>query len=256
MMDWFKAHFGKDYKPNTRETVRRQTVHQFVAAGLALYNPDQPDRPVNSPKAAYQLSPEALRLLQAYGSDQWPDELALFLKMHDSLARQYASDRELAKVPLNIRNGEIIKLSPGDHSKLIRNIIEEFGPRFAPGSKIVYVGDTGEKWGYADEELLASFGIPVSTHGKMPDVVLHDQERDWLFLIEAVTSHGPMDGKRIGELKSLFPNAKAVYVSAFPDKAALNRYLSTLAWETEVWLADSPTHLIHFNGSKFLGPYE
>lgn len=145
MMEWFKAHYDKDYKPNTRETVRRQTVHQFVAAGLALYNPDQPDRPVNSPKAVYQLSPEALRLLQAYGSDQWPGKLSLFLKMHDSLAHQYAGDRELAKVPLNIRDGETIKLSPGDHSKLIRDIIEEFGPRFAPGSNVIYVGDTGEK---------------------------------------------------------------------------------------------------------------
>lgn len=200
MMDWFKINYNKDYKPNTRETVRRQTVHQFVAAGLARYNPDCHDRPVNSPKAVYQLAPETLSLLKTFGTGQWPDELSKFLKIHKSLASQYANDRDMAKVPLTIKNGLSIKLSPGDHSQLIKDIIGEFGPRFAPGSRLVYVGDTGEKWGYADEELLGEFGIPIAYHGKMPDVVLYDQERNWLFLIEAVTSHGPVDGKRIGEL--------------------------------------------------------
>lgn len=204
MMDWFREHYGKDYKPNTRETVRRQTVHQFVAAGLAIYNSDLPDRPVNSPKAVYQLSPDALRLLQAFGTEGWEEELARFLEVHGSLASEYAKDRDRAKIPLRIRENLEIQRSPGQHSRLIRDIVEEFGPRFAPGSELVYVGDTGDKWGYADEELLAKFGIPLSSHGKMPDVVLYDRERDWLFLVESVTSHGPMDGKRIAELKTLF----------------------------------------------------
>jgi hypothetical protein len=32
-------------------------------------------------------------------------------------------------------------------------------------------------------------------------------------------------------------------------------YLDKISWETEVWVADSPTHMIHFNGERFLGPY-
>lgn len=75
--------------------------------------------------------------------------------------------------------------------------------------------------------------------------------------MEAVTSHGPVDGKRHDELANLFAGSKAglVYVTAFPNRAVMGRYLSEIAWETEVWAADAPSHLIHFNGERFLGPY-
>lgn len=77
---------------------------------------------------------------------------------------------------------------------MIRAILEEFAPRFAPGSVLVYAGDTGDKWGYFDAPLLADLGVDVETHGKMPDVVLHYAAKHWLLLVEAVTSHGPVDG--------------------------------------------------------------
>ena len=59
MMEFARDHYGRHYAPNTRETFRRQTVHQLVAAGIALYNPDNPARPVNSPKAVYQIDRHA-----------------------------------------------------------------------------------------------------------------------------------------------------------------------------------------------------
>ena len=150
-----------------------------------------------------------------------------------------------------------IALSPGEHSELIRAIIEDFGARFVPGGVLVYAGDTGEKWGYFDAVLLAKLGVSVDAHGKMPDVVLYYPERNWLLLIESVTSHGPVDGKRHAELARLFAKAAAglVYVTAFPNRATMSRYLGDIAWETEVWVADAPSHLIHFNGERFLGPY-
>jgi hypothetical protein len=46
-----------------------------------------------------------------------------------------------------------------------------------------------------------------------------------------------------------------VYVSAFPDGKTFGRYRRAIAWESEVWIADAPTHMIHFNGNRFLGPY-
>ena len=161
-------------------------------------------------------------------------------------------------VPISVMKGQKVKLSPGEHSELIRAIWEEFGPRFVPGGKLVYAGDTGDKWGYFDEALLASLGVKVDNHGKMPDVVIFCPERNWLMLAEAVTSHGPVDAKRHQELHKLFTKCKAglVFVSAFPDRRTFTRYLETISWETEVWIADNPTHLIHFNGSRFLGPYE
>ena len=92
----------------------------------------------------------------------------------------------------------------------------------------------------------------------MPDVVIYHVKKKWLVLIEAVTSHGPVDGKRRDELKRLFRRLQGglVFVTAFLDRAAMVKYLGDISWETEVWVADAPSHMIHFNGEQLLGPYE
>ncbi|MBU0716867.1 MAG: restriction endonuclease [Planctomycetes bacterium] len=257
IMDWAREHYDKAYAPNTRETVRRQSMHQFVDAGIALYNPDKLDRPVNSPKAVYQIAPDVLALLRTFGTSAWHDNLATYLSEHETLTARYAKERKQNRVPVEIAPGKKITLSPGEHSELILAIIEDFAPRFAPKSALVYAGDTGDKWGYFDAALLAKLGVDVDSHGKMPDVVLHYAEKNWLLLVECVTSHGPVDGKRHAELARLFAGAQAglVYVTAFPNRATMARYLGEIAWETEVWVAEDPSHLIHFDGKRFLGPY-
>lgn len=161
-------------------------------------------------------------------------------------------------IPVMIADGQEITLTPGAHSLLIKDIITEFAPRYAPGSEVIYIGDTGDKVGYFRRERLSELGVDVDKHGKMPDVVLYYPENNWLLLIESVTSHGPVDAKRHGELATLFENAHPglVYVTAFPDRATMGKYLSEISWETEVWVAEAPTHLIHFDGERFLGPYE
>lgn len=258
IMDWMRAHYAKDYKPNTRETVRRRTMHQFVLAGIARYNPDDPARPVNSPAAVYQISPHALALFKSYGKRDWAKRLNAYRRDVQSLSDRFAREREMERIPLRLMNGAEIRLSPGEHSALIRDVIYEFAPRFAPGSLLIYAGDTGEKMGHFDREPLAALGVLVDGHGKMPDVVIYDIVRNWLLLIEAVTSHGPVDGKRHHELTELFAGSSAglVYVTAFPTRTIMARYLAEIAWESEVWVADAPTHLIHFNGVRFLGPYD
>ncbi len=257
IMDWARRHYKKDYAPNTRETFRRQTMHQFVDAGIARYNPDKPDRPVNSPSAVYQIEDTVLELLRSFGASAWRDNLSAYLADHENLAARYAMERKQSRGPVNIAGDKQITLSPGEHSELIRDIIEEFGPRFVPGGVLVYAGDTGDKWGYFDAPLLSNLGVSVDSHGKMPDVVLFCPKRNWLLLVESVTSHGPVDAKRHAELAQLFVNSKAglVYVTAFPSRSLMGRYLGEIAWETEVWVADAPSHLIHFNGERFLGPY-
>ena len=257
IMDWARKHYGKNYAPNTRETVRRQTMHQFVDAGIALYNPDKPDRPVNSPRAVYQIEPTTLILLRSFGTPMWHDNLTVYLAKRETLAAQYAKERKQNRIPVQIAPEMQNTLSPGEHSELIKAIIEDFAPRFAPGSVLIYAGDTGDKWSYFDKELLSDLGVVVDVHGKMPDVVLYYAEKKWLLLVESVTSHGPVDGKRHAELMQLFSGAEVglVYVTAFPDRSVMARYLSQIAWETEVWVAGSPSHLIHFDGERFLGPY-
>ncbi len=258
MMEFARDHYDKQYAPNSRETFRRQSIHQLVAAGIALYNPDNPARPVNSPKAVYQIEPDTLTLLRNFGTAAWNANLAKYLKTRKTLTARYAKEREMKKLPVKLGTGDTIRLSPGAHSELIKAIVEEFAPRYVPGGVLIYAGDTGEKWGYFDKELLAKLGVEVDGHGKMPDVVLYYPEREWLLLVESVTSHGPVDGKRHTELADLFAKSKAglVYVTAFPSRTIMARYLGEIAWETEVWCADAPSHLIHFNGERFLGPYE
>lgn len=259
ILDFCRSIFNKPYAENTRETFRRQTMHQFVAAGLVVENPDDPKRPINSPKWCYQIEPGALRLLRDhYRSTSWRKELANYLNEREGLARKYAMEREMLMVPVAIEGGASIQLTPGKHSRLVKNIIEEFAPRFTPGSRLMYAGDTGEKWGYFDAEGLHGLGVKINMHGKMPDVVFYFPSKNWMVLVEAVTSHGPVDAKRRSELAELFKHCSAglVYVTAFLTRSEMARYLSDISWETEVWVAESPTHLIHFNGVRFLGPYE
>jgi hypothetical protein len=257
IMDWAKEHYDTEYAPNTRETFRRQSMHQFIEAGICLYNPDKPERPVNSPKAVYQVEPHLLEVLKLVGAAGYSAALAEFRSKRQSLVDRYAKARDMQMVPVKVKEGYEITLSPGDHSELIRDIVEGFGPRYAPGGELVYVGDTGDKHGFFDKDLLASLGIVLDNHGKLPDVVIYLRDKNWLLLIESVTSHGPVDSKRQLELARLFKGCTAglVYVSAFPDRRTFLRYLDVIAWESEVWISDAPTHMIHFNGFRFLGPY-
>jgi adenine-specific DNA-methyltransferase len=257
IMDWCRTVYQRDYKPNSRESFRKETLHQFREAGIVLYNPDKPDRPVNSPAACYQVPTDLVEVLLTYGTDAWLSTLQMHLAQRPTLTAQYAMARNMELIPLEVAPGLEIMLSAGEHSQLIHDIISDFGPRFAPGAKVIYVGDTGAKEGYFQRERLAALGVVVDKHGQMPDVILYDANRNWLLLIESVTSRGPVDGKRHGELSKLFAASSAglVYVTAFPNRKTMGKYLAVISWETEVWVADSPTHMIHFNGDRYLGPH-
>ncbi len=256
IMDWCRQHYNRPYAPNTRETFRKQTMHQFMEAALAVPNPDQPDRPTNSPKWCYQVEPKALDLIRTYGATQWQIRLAEYKRTRPGLRLRYARQREMRLIPISIAEGFDITITPGKHSELISAILDEFAPRFVPGGKVIYVGDTGNKWAFFDNEALKTLGVEVDSHGKMPDVALYLPSEQWLLLIEAVTSHGPVDGKRHDELSQIFGSAAAslIYVTAFPSRSDMARYLTDISWETEVWIADAPDHLIHFDGEHFLGP--
>ncbi len=264
IMGVMREHYGKAYAPNSRETVRRQTIHQFRDAGLALINPDDTERPTNSGDTDYRLSPEALALLRTYGTPDWDVALAAYLSTHEALALRYARQRDMALIALNLAEGVDVALSAGGQNPLIRDIVYEFCRRFVADPDVLYIGDTGSKLGTAGKRIgyynragLAALGVALDDHGKFPDVIVHDRSRDWLLLVEAVTSHGPVDGKRHDELGKLFAASTAapVYVTAFATRKAMTRYAHLIDWATEVWCADAPEHMIHFNGMRFLGPY-
>ena len=256
MMNYFQR-FGVFYAPNTRETVRRSTVHQFVQMGLVVVNPDDFTRPVNSPKTKYQIDASLLKLVRTYGTDDWNENLRAYLNNARELRRLREKEREMALMPVKLPDGNEVRITAGGQNSLIKQIIEEFCPRFTPGGLVVYVGDAGGKFRVYERGYLESLGVNVDEHSKMPDLVVYLKDKNWLVIVEAVTSHGPINIKRHNELKELFrgSNAPLVFVTAFTTRKVMKKYLQEISWETEVWVAESATHLIHFNGERFLGPY-
>lgn len=256
IMNYINVNYQKEYAPNTRETFRRQVLHQFVQAGIVDYNPDLPDLPVNSPRAHYAISEIALETIKTYQTKNWKKALKNFVSKVGSLKEKYSSVRKMSRIPLKISNDRILMLSPGKHNEVQAAVVEEFASRFAQGSTLLYVGDTEKKDLYLDKESLEKIGIPISEHSKLPDIVIYDESKKWLYLVEAVTSHGPMTPKRIVELENLLENCLLgkIYVSAFPDFSEFKRHTTEIAWDTEVWIIEYPEHMIHFNGDRFLGP--
>lgn len=246
-----KDNYGVTYAENSRETIRKQAMHHFRSAAFIEDN----GLATNSPNYRYRLTDEALRTIQQFGTEDWGAVRDTFLSMHESLIDQYASKRTMRKMPVKI-NGTDFTFSPGKHNALQKAIIEEFAPRFAPNTECLYVGDTIAKDLVKNEEKLRELGFEITLHDKMPDVVLYATERNWLYFIESVTSVGPMEPKRIKEIEEMTANvtAEKVYVTAFLDFKTFKKFSETLAWETEVWIADMPDHMIHLNGDKFLGP--
>jgi hypothetical protein len=249
--------YGVRYAPNTRETIRDDAVKYFVEAALVLRNPDAPKRPTNSGNTVYQIEPSALALLRKADTAKWSSSLKKYLGSREAMKNEIARHRSLAKVPVTLPDGSHVALSPGGQNPLIKSIVEVFCPAFAPGGYIVYIGDTENKFVHLESDYLAELGVSLDSAAKMPDVIIHYASRNWLLLIEAVTSAGPVDGKRRKELKELFAGCSAglVFVTAFPNRRTLQTFVAQIAWESEVWVADDPAHLIHFNGERFLGPY-
>jgi adenine-specific DNA-methyltransferase len=256
MMDFMDRHYGKHYAPNSRETVRRQTVHQFLEASLIVANPDDPDRPTNSGLNVYQIEESALELIRTYDAADWRHNLRAYLESVETLQHKYAQLRQMSRIEV-VFDGHRAYLTPGGQNVLVKQIIDEFAARYTPGGKVIYLGDTGDKFAHFDERALLDLGVSIEKHDKMPDLIIYYSKRNWLVLVEAVTSHGPIDPKRKSELFARFSGSTAglVLVTAFLTRRVMTEYLDQISWETEVWVADSPDHLIHFNGERFLGPY-
>ncbi|MDR1508474.1 MAG: hypothetical protein LBS53_02415 [Synergistaceae bacterium] len=244
-------HYGVRYAENSRETIRKQALHHFRAAAIIEDN----GKATNSPNYRYRLTEEALVLFKAYLTHTWDNVLKEFATKHDTLVELYSSKKKMQRMPVAV-NEEVLFFSAGLHNRLQKLIIEEFASRFAPYSECLYVGDTAEKDLVKNAEKLKALGFSITLHDKMPDVVLYRADKNWIYFIEAVTSVGPMDVKRIHEIRQMTMRVTAgkVYVTAFLDFKTYKRFSDSLAWETEVWIAEMPDHMIHLNGDAFLRP--
>lgn len=265
--NWIRIHdvisfigeeYGVLYAENSRETFRKQAMHHFRTAAIIEDN----GKATNSPNYRYRITGEFLRVIKSLKDsdglsvqDDSNDEISGFIYRHKSLKEIYASKKKMQKMPVKINNKDFT-FSPGKHNELQKAIIEEFAPRFAPNSECLYVGDTIEKDLVKNIDKLKQLGFEITLHDKMPDVVLYREDKNWIYFVESVTSVGPMDPKRIVEIESMTKcvTAGKIFVTAFLDFSTFKKFSEQLAWETEVWIADMPDHMIHLNGDKFLGP--
>ncbi len=256
IMDWMRTHLSHPIAENSRETVRRFVLHQFVDVGFCLFNDDHPSRPTNSSKNVYRLNPEAVLVLRRFGTSEFSSAVSEYLSDTPSLIEKYASPRSLTRIPVTLPNRESLDLKAGGQNTLIKAMIEDFCGYFVPGGEVLYVGDADAKLLVFHRDRLAELGVHLDDHGKFPDLIVYQPQRHWLFLMEACSTHGPIDHIRYSELSQLFAASSAglVFVSCFPDRRTMRRFLPELAWDTEAWLASDPTHMIHLNGHRFLGP--
>ncbi len=255
IMDFMRDEYNLDYKPNTRETVRKDVIHYFLQSSIVEANKDDPARPTNSPRFCYSLTNEFLMLIKSYQTHLWENALKKYQTNLNSLVNKYTKKREVNRIPVKINDKNLI-FSPGKHNQLQKAIIEEFASIFAKGSEVLYIGDTDRKDLVKNECKLLYLGINMQEHTKLPDVILYAEDKNWIYFIEAVTSVGPINNKRIIEIGEMTQNCQCgkVFVTAFLDSVTFRKFAHEIAWETEVWIAERPNHMIHYNGDKFFGP--
>jgi type II restriction enzyme len=217
---------------------------------------ENPNAATNSPTRRYALNPECAEITRGFSTNGWEKNAAKFMKGKKTLSEHLSGKRVIKKIPIII-NGKMIRFSTGIHNQIQKAVIEKFLPRYGNGAEVLYVGDTANKYLHLESEKLKKLNFFDVAHGKLPDVIAYSASKNWLYLIEAVHSANPINPLRHHELQRLTKKCKAgiVYITAFLDRKSSQKFIGEIAWETEVWIADNPDHLIHFNGGRFLGPY-
>jgi len=258
IIKFWNEHWGENVSSGSYDDVRRKDLLHLTLSGLVLAAAGKADADPNNPTRGYAINPEAAGVLRKFGTGAGKLAAAAFVKKFGDLTTQLEKPRANKGFPVKLPNGVTVELQKeGPHNRLQKAIIEEFVPRFVKQPRLLYLGDTAEKVLHLDAEGFASVGLKEPAREMLPDVVVYDQERSWVFLIEAVHSANPISAERHIALEAFTKACKApkVYVSVFENRETFRKWITEIGWETEVWLSDSPGHMIHFNGDKFLGPY-
>lgn len=258
IIDYVNQNFNESISSGSYDDIRRKDLKLLTVAGIIERSANNPNAATNNPTRGYALSPQYAFVVRSYGSEGWDDDVDELLAEAGALRDRLTGIRKIDTVPVTIPNGKTLILTPGEHNDLQKAVIEEFLPRYGFGAELLYVGDTADKFLLLEKGILEKLSFFQLSHDELPDVVAYSRNKNWLFLIEAVHSSGPITSLRLEELKRLTKECSAdiVYVTAFLDRGTFKKFAPDIAWETEVWIADAPDHLIHFDGDKFLGPYK
>lgn len=257
IITFINTHFEENVSLGSYDDIRRKDLKLLVIADLVINSADNLSAATNDPTRGYALHPDFKNLIINYGTASWEKKLKAFNKDKPSLAELLARKRNIEQIPVTLPGGKPLQLSLGEHNILQKEIIEQFLPRFGSDCEVLYIGDTSNKMLHIDESALKELSFFKLSHDELPDIIALSKKNNWLYLIEAVHSSGPMSEIRVHELKKLLKECKAelIFVTAFLTRTDFRKWTMEIAWETEVWIADNPDHLIHFNGHKFLGAY-
>ncbi len=249
--------WGEKIADSSYDDIRREDLILPVAALIVLNSAKNRNANTNDGTRGFALNPSAAKAIRAYGAPAWTKEVAKFLDGRPTLEEELERTRNLVRIPVQVQDGLTLTFSPGAHNLLQKHVIENFLTIFGFGAQVLYVGDTANKSLFVDQAGLAELAFFELAHDKLPDVVAYSKSKNWLYLIEAVTTVNPISEMRRRTLSLLTAkcNASVIYITAFADRATYRKFAHDIAWETEVWIADAPEHMIHFNGDKFLGPH-
>jgi type II restriction enzyme len=248
------------FKPNTRETIRDEYVGKLVDAYLVTPNPDEPNRSKNSPKYCYQFNPEVLALAKVFSTNSYNTRLQYFLQSYATLKQRYQRERDINRIPVYLPNGQNITISPGGQNPLIASIVKDFTANFSIDT-VLYIGDSASRYSIFNRDFLEKLGVNIQQleHStEMPDVILYRQDLNVLVLVEAVNTGGEIDVERRDRLIRLFDGCKThiSFVNAFSTFKDFKKIIRNITWETHAWLAENPSHMIHFNGDLYWLPME
>ena len=257
IIKFVNLNFEENISSGSYDDIRRKDLKLLIIADFVINSGDDQSSATNNPTRGYSIHPDFERLLIHYSTDSWEKELLIFNQNRSILSDILSRKREINKIPVTLPGGKPIELSVGEHNQLQKQVIEHFLPRFGADCEVLYIGDSSNKILFIDEYELSRIGFFELSHDELPDIIAFSRSRNWLYLVEAVHSSGPMSEIRVLELKKLLKDCKAelIFVTAFLTKTEFRKWLIDIAWETEVWTADNPDHLVHFNGHKFLGAY-
>lgn len=249
-------HFGEKISSGSYDDIRRKDLKLLTVAEIVLQS--NPNSATNDSTRGYSINPTYAELLRNFGSKDWEKIVSEKLKNIEPLSKKLKRERAIAKVNVTLPSGGELTFSAGEHNELQKAIIEDFLSRYGHGAEVLYVGDTSDKYLYLEKDKLEALNFFDISHEELPDVIAYSKQKNWLYLIEAVHTSGPISELRLIQLQKLTKDCKAdiVYVTAFLNRPKFRQFMTDIAWETEVWIADNPDHLVHFNGDKFLGPYK
>lgn len=257
IIEYHNRHFEEHISSGSYDDIRRKDLKRPVLLSLIVKSAGKAGADTNDGTRGYAISEKLSDLAKVFGSDQWERSVAVF-EIDTELVAKLTGERELKKLPVKLPDGMEVFLDTGPHNSIQKAIVEEFLPRFGHGAELYYIGDTSDKMALKNDAAMKKIGLNVADRGMLPDIVAYSQEKEWVFLIEAVHSSNPLNPERCIELSQTVLAScpfGVVFVTAFLSRADFRKWVGDIAWETEVWLADQPDHMIHFNGDRFFGPH-